>query len=270
MLHEENTYAKKTLTVLRVSAIIYFIIILPSCQHPFNIEQGASLNMHDQGDGNSTAYIVPDPDHGLSQSPVNILTKSCTNGHHEIVLHFNDEIKAIENLGHTVQLDFATGSTIEVDGLTYNFEQMHFHTPSEHLLDGVTYPMEAHIVNKMTDPNGDDKYLVIAVFFKMGEENRFIEEFIDLIPRKEHSIREVEPRVVRLNDLFTGNMDKEIHSYYHYSGSLTTPPHTETVNWYVLKHVFKASPEEISTMNRLEGNNARHIQALYGRKIDSE
>ena len=56
-------------------------------------------------------------------------------------------------------------------------------------------------------------------------------------------------------------------TYFSYAGSLTTPPYTETVNWVVLQKVFEASPEQIQRINELEGNNARQIQELYGRKV---
>ncbi|MEM7549498.1 MAG: carbonic anhydrase family protein [Bacteroidota bacterium] len=259
------------IVLFRILLYALLLLVLSACQrnlkdHTLTTQQASLALTH----GNGTAYCMPDADYRLNQSPVNILTKYCTSGHHEIVLHYKDEIRAVENLGHTIQLDFAQGSTIEVDQVTYNFEQLHFHTPSEHLVDGITFPMEAHIVNKSTSEDGLTRYLVIALFFKMDEPSTFIEEFVKLIPKGEHQISHIKPSTVRLNDLFTQGIDTELHSYYHYSGSLTTPPHTETVNWYVLKHIFEASPDQISHINLLEGNNARHIQALNGRLIDTE
>jgi len=85
-----------------------------------------------------------------SLTTCNCYTRFLSNKEHEqhqFVVHFQDEITAVENLGHTIQLDFKQGSTINVGGITYNFKQMHFHTPSEHLIDGITFPMELHIVS---------------------------------------------------------------------------------------------------------------------------
>ncbi len=224
------------------------------------------------------AYTLPDLDHGLIQSPINILSKSAeTAGKSSVTLHFHDEINAIEKLGHTVQLDFIQGSTVTVNGTVYDFKQIHFHTPSEHLIDGMTFPMEMHIVNiaQSLDSSKANEYLVVGVLFKMGRKNKFISEFLDLIPNGEHSKRSIKPGIVKLSDLFaqsdpfTQNVGQALGSYFHYRGSLTTPPFTESVSWYIDKMIYEASPEQIQLINSIEGNNARHIQATYGRRVDN-
>jgi carbonic anhydrase len=217
-------------------------------------------------------YTLPGLDHGLVQSPINILSFAAgENGKHQITTHFEDKINAIENTGHSVQLDFAPGSTITVDNETFDFQQMHFHTPSEHLIDGMTFPMELHIVNTMKklSPSDTTEYLVIGILFKMGkEDNKFIEEFINSIPTKSHSKVKIKTGTVRLEDLLETAEDSVRTHYYNYRGSLTTPPNTESVRWYIYKHIFEASPRQIQRINELEGNNARHVQAMFGRKVD--
>ena len=213
-------------------------------------------------------YMTPGLDHGLIQSPINILSSETnTLNKHKVTLNYQDKINAIENLGHTIQLDFEKGSTISLDGMTYQFKQMHFHTPSEHLIDGMTFPMELHIVNYLAPKNKNDTphYLVIAVLFKMGKENIFISEFLNLIPKKANTITQITTGHVGLHDLLSGHFNND---FYHYKGSLTTLPYTESVNWFVLKTIITASPEQIRTINKIEGNNARHIQGRYGRSID--
>lgn len=217
-------------------------------------------------------YILPGLDHGFEQSPINIVSSKNEAGKHAITLFFQDEVNKIENLGHTVQLDFAEGSTITQDDTTFHFKQCHFHTPSEHLIDGLTFPMEMHIVNLLpsSDKNATPQYLVIGVLFKEGTENRFINDFLNAIPKEEHQATNVKPGTVKLADLF-GTIPKEIRgNYYNYRGSLTTPPYTESVRWYITKHIFEASAEQIEAINKIEGNNARHVQALYGRTVTSK
>lgn len=150
----------------------------------------------------------------------------------------------------------------------YSTKQFHFHTPSEHLIDGVTYPMEMHIVNVLKDSNetNQPQYLVIGLLFKMGRENKFIREFLNLVPAEEGKDN-VPAGSVHFEDLFNDIPKTESAHYYSYKGSLTTPPYSETVSWILRKYILEASPEQIRTIEKREGNNARHIHALYSRKV---
>ena len=217
-------------------------------------------------------YALPRFDDGMAQSPINILSSNTEKeGKHGITLKFNGEINAVENLGHTIQLDPSEGSAIIIDGVTCQFKQLHFHTPSEHLIDGVTYPMEMHVVNISKDQkdSGGPAYIVIGFLFKMGHENNFIKEFLNAIPGEENKKEDLRPGTVRLEDLFNGIPKNELETYYQYKGSLTTPPFTESVNWIIRKYIFEASAEQINAMEKIEGDNARHVQALYKRKVAS-
>ncbi len=217
-------------------------------------------------------YALPGLDYGFEQSPINIVSANNKEGKHKVTMHYQDKINKIENLGHTVQLDFEEGSTITQDDTTFVFKQCHFHTPSEHLIDGLTYPMEMHIVNIMPnkDKNATPQYLVIGILFKEGKENKFITEFLNSIPKEENKAKKVQTGKVKVTDLF-GIVPKELKgNFYHYRGSLTTPPYTETVRWYIYKNICEASAAQIEAINKLEGNNARHVQALYGRTITTK
>ncbi len=221
------------------------------------------VKVHEQ---EAEKYSVPSRDPGKYQSPINILTTDSIKGHkaRKFTIHFEDKITAVENLGHTVQLDFKSGSRIITDGLTYMFKQMHFHTPAEHLIDGVTYPMELHIVGVNAENSTTPHYLALSILFKMGKESPFINEFLNVIPDK-NGKQLVKANSIKLHDLLSlGNLGH----HYHYKGSLTTPPYVETVNWFVLKKIFEASPAQIKTINTIEGNNARHIEAENNRSVE--
>ncbi len=218
-------------------------------------------------------YSLPGLKHGLMQSPINILSEHSEEGEHNITFNFKDKINKVQNLGHTVQLDFEPGSTVHVDDKTFEFKQIHFHTPSEHLIDGITYPMEMHVVNTLAGQAEEDttEYLVFSFLFKMGKTNKFIDEFIHLIPGYKNESEDVSTGTVNLRNLITYNpayKPKEVlKSYFFYKGSLTTPPYTESVNWYVMKTIIDASPVQIQQINKVEGDNARRIKALYGRSV---
>jgi carbonic anhydrase len=214
-------------------------------------------------------YALPRFDEKQFQSPVNIISDSTmTDTNQAVSLKFNTAITEIENLGHTIQLDFKAGNDITVGGKTFTSRQFHFHTPSEHLIDGVTYPMEMHIVNILKDTNAgkSPQYLVVGFLFRMGKENQFLKEFLNAIPEEEHN-SSLPPGKVNFGDLFSTIPGKVLNGYYSYKGSLTTPPYSESVTWIINKHILEASPEQIFTIEKLEGDNARHVQALHARKV---
>ncbi|MBB6460787.1 carbonic anhydrase family protein [Flammeovirga kamogawensis] len=218
----------------------------------------------------SIAYAVPTGEFGDIQSPINILSTS-VEGVKKSKLNLDVHCNAVENTGHSVQLDFDSTSQLVYDDVSYNFKQLHFHTPSEHQIDGITYPMEMHMVNVLQNDSSDKPhYLVIGVLFKMGKENKFLNEFINRIPKDHTGIVSVNENEVNLEDLFGKYGCEEMKHYYHYNGSLTTPPYTETVSWHINQVIFEASAEQIQLINKIEGNNARHIQALKGRHVEKE
>ena len=223
----------------------------------------------DAGTRSDQGYAMDKHDEGMVQSPINILTKDVEKeSGGKLSITFQGNIVATEHLGHTIQVDFNAGSTETVNGKTFTTRQLHFHTPSEHLIDGITYPMEMHIVSTIQDSAGgkDPSYLVIAILFKMGKENAFIREFQEDIPAEEGK-KEIQSGSVNMKDLFSQISRVPSPACYTYKGSLTTPPFTERVDWIVLGQPLEASPEQILAIQKREGNNARHIHALYERKI---
>ncbi|PWT99335.1 MAG: carbonic anhydrase [Bacteroidetes bacterium] len=226
----------------------------------------------DAGSEMEQGYCLPRGGNGKMQSPINILTSEAGKDDQKgMIVKFQTDIVGAENLGHTVQLDFKEGSICMADGKTYNSKQFHFHTPSEHLIDGMTFPMEMHIVNTLKDstPNAKPSYLVIGILFKMGKENKFIKEFLKDLPSEEGHKDSIPSGSVNLNDLANEVVKSGKISYFSYDGSLTTPPFSESVKWVVIKQIVEASPDQIIAIEKLEGNNARHVQSVNGRKIVS-
>ncbi|MCP4267605.1 MAG: carbonic anhydrase family protein [Candidatus Brocadiaceae bacterium] len=268
--------AKKN-TVTLFAILVVFLLI--GCNHNKvlvrNHKHEQQLDKHDTETHHKKEglYTLPGLKHGLLQSPINILSHESPKGGHNVTFNFKDRINKIQNLGHTIQLDFEPGSTVNVNDKTYEFKQIHFHTPAEHLIDGITYPMEMHVVNTLAGQTEDDttEYLVFSFLFRMGKENKFIEEFIHIIPGDKEKREDVSTGTVNLKHLLTYNPaynpDEVLKSYFFYKGSLTTPPYTESVKWFVMKTIIDASPEQIQQINKIEGDNARRIQALYGRSV---
>lgn len=112
-------------------------------------------------------------------------------------------------------------------------------------------------------PKDPPRYLVIALLYRMGRENPFIARFLEQVPKAEGG------QELGTDKVYVGDADENLRTdYYHYRGSLTTPPYTETVDWLVAKKIFEASPDQIRRINAIEGDNARHVQALHGRVVE--
>ena len=65
--------------------------------------------------------------------------------------------------------------------------QFHFHTLSEHTVNGEHYPMEMHLVHADADMN----LAVLGVFIKEGQENEVLEEVFADLPHGGHGDAEV-------------------------------------------------------------------------------
>jgi len=207
----------------------------------------------------ATSYIFAETSEGQSQSPINIVSSRAVTGKHKIKFHYQTSKEHVDNLGHTVKVTYDSGSSLEYDGTTYDLVQFHFHTPSEHLLDGVTYPMEMHLVH--AEHGHPEKLLVLGVLFKEGDQSALLDVIADVPAHAgEHLDKDEKVDV--------SSVLKKGEGYFHYQGSLTTPPYSETVTWLVLDQPHQASAEQIEAMNRIEGNNARHIQAPHARLVD--
>ncbi len=223
---------------------------------PAATEQG---NAHSVGH-QSASYLLPEASEGRSQSPINIVTSRAVPAKHEVQFHYQTSKEHVSNLGHTIKVAYDAGSSLEFDGISYDLQQFHFHTPSEHLLDGVTYPMEMHLVH--TEHGHPERFLVIGVLFKEGDPNGLLDTLLGDVPRRAGESVDVDA------ELDASSIFKPGEGYFHYAGSLTTPPYTEAVTWLVLDQVHDASAEQVEALNRIEGNNARHIQDQRARLID--
>lgn len=205
--------------------------------------------------GSSTAAC----EKGTHQSPINIKTPHQAKIHDSLLVHYQAAPVHISNTHHTISVDYQSGGTLEVSGRSYELDEFHFHEPSEHQLNGKTYPMEAHLVHR--DKTGH--LVVVAVLMEQGPESPSLTQVWDRIPSdKPDQIREV---LINAQDLLPGNLH-----HYAYDGSLTTPPCSEGVHWIVLKEPIYVTAAHIERFVSLIGHNARPTQPLNDREVDEE
>jgi len=193
---------------------------------------------------------------GHAQSPINIMPGKSVSMNHKYDLHLSEDVhttaKVIDN-GHSIKITPKAGGTIELHGETFNLLQFHFHGKSEHTVDGKRYDMVAHLVHQ----NPKTKQLaVVAIFFEEGKNNAILDNIIGGIGK---SIR-IDPQDI---------LPADTAHYYHYIGSLTTPPCSENVQWYLLKQPSHASKNQIDAFRKYYVDNERPVQELYDREIES-
>jgi len=197
---------------------------------------------------------------GAMQSPVALETSESSRGAAP-PLRFDyrpSELKVIDT-GRTMSVSYPSGSTMSVGEESYELSEIHFHARSEHTIDGVSYPLEMHMVHL-------DRYrqptAVVAVFFRQGAASDPIATMLSNLPPRRASaepayaaaapppapgqlpfVMPAPPEPATLDAMALLPADR---SYIAYQGSLSTPPCSENVTWFVLTQPMQASAEQLA------------------------
>jgi carbonic anhydrase len=162
------------------------------------------------------------------------------------------------NNGHTIQVNYAPGSFITVGATRYELKQFHFHHPSEEKIDGRGFAMVAHLVHAAPDGH----LAVVAVLLDAGSANPLIASLWQHLPSKEGPEQKLDNVHLDVSGLLPPD-----RGYYTYSGSLTTPPCSEGVTWFVLKTPESISQGQADAFGKLYPSDARPTQPSYGREV---
>ena len=154
---------------------------------------------------------------GHTQSPINI-TGAKEADLPALRFDYNAVPLNIVDNGHTIQVNYASGSVLAVGDKTYTLKQFHFHHPSEEHVNGHGYDMVVHLVHSDTEGH----LAVVAVLVQQGNASSFIDAVWGHIPKEKEKVVEVTSVILNVKDLLPAN-----HGYYTFSGSLTTPPCSE-------------------------------------------
>lgn len=155
-------------------------------------------------------------------------------------------------------VNYAPGSSISVGGKKYVLKQFHFHRPSEEKINGKSFDMTVHLVHV----NDEGQLAVVAVLLQKGDDNPLVRELWSDFPREKGKEELLDNIQVDASRILPSDQ-----SYYTFSGSLTTPPCSEDVTWFVLKHPTTVSSAEIDQFSQLYRNDARPTQALNDRVV---
>ena len=196
---------------------------------------------------------------GKNQSPINIEGALAADDLPHLAMEYHPrDARTIINNDHSVQVDYAKGSELVIAEQHFFLKQFHVHSPSENTIEGRSFPLEMHLVH--SDKN--NQLAVVAVMFELGDANPEIEKMIHDFPEQHQDKQELD-ELVNINGLLP-----EQDAYYRFNGSLTTPPCSEGVRWYVMKQPMTISQAQLTAISEeLHQHNNRPVQPLNARII---
>lgn len=254
--HEENI-GMKPIKKISLSLILTTTLLLTQ-QSSF---AGGGTHWGYTGHEGPQDWGALDPDYhicqsGREQSPINI-NRSTQSSSKPIHFWYSSEPDNIVNNGHTIQVNMEEGSRIKLNGKIYELLQFHFHSPSEHQINGKHAAMVIHFVHQAED----GQLGVIGLLLDKGPSNQIITQLWQHIP-KHHGDEVPLPSMIDIKRLLPVN-----RAYYNYRGSLTTPPCSEGVNWVVLKGRASVSQQQISKFTRIFRKSVRPVQPIHHRTV---
>ncbi|XP_021753650.1 alpha carbonic anhydrase 7-like [Chenopodium quinoa] len=203
---------------------------------------------------------------GEMQSPIDLWHRRVkVTPKSEEITRFNKPGKAIlKNRGHDIEVEWKDESSkIKINGTDYILHQSHWHSPSEHTINGKRYDLEVHIVHQ----SKDGKIAVIGRLYKIGKPNQFLKKLEKQIKLISDTSLEIDVGIVN-----PAKIKMRGRRFYRYTGSLTTPPCTEGVIWSVNTQIGTVSQDQVDLLREAVHDhaekNARPLQRNNGRKVN--
>jgi len=196
---------------------------------------------------------------GKNQSPIDVKRVRELSSAPEISVNYGEAPSELMHTGHSLKVKVPEGNSMTVGDASFELLQFHFHTPSEHHVEGEEFPIEAHFVHQ----NEDGELGVLGVMFEEGESNDQLADMLEEIPENEGDSVSLSDA-----DIDTTGLLPDSKSAYLYGGSLTTPPCSEGVHWHLLTEPMTASSEQIEMMrSAVDEANDRPIQPVNARTV---
>ena len=193
---------------------------------------------------------------GVNQSPIDIVA-GIEAQLPPLEIDYRTHTVDVVNNGHTAQANVAPGNFLRVGDESFELVQFHLHTPSEHRINGKSFSMETHYVHR----NERGELAVVGVLHSDGPESPHLLDFQTHIPRELN-------QPVPFKGVLEGTPITRVDTaYYRYNGSLTTPPCSEGVRWFVLKEPVSIGPEQQKAYQSLIGDDARGPQPVNARVV---
>lgn len=202
-------------------------------------------------EGNTTCKI------GKKQSPIDIETVEEAKTPLDFTQEYQAENFTAKNNGHTVvfNAEAPAKNSISVNGKSFNLLQFHYHAPSEHTIKDKSYPLAIHFVHK----SEDGQLAVVGVLYEVGEDNAGLAKVAENLV--------TEDKEATLSAFDVNSIMPKDKATLAYSGSLTTPPCSEDVQWLVQKTPVNIGQGQLEKFTSLYDDNNRPVQPQNDRKV---
>lgn len=206
----------------------------------------------------------------VNQSPVDLTTFRVASGSEPLVTpQYNASQILFRNTGSYVRGLATFGSTMHFGDQVYDLVYMQVHTPSEHSINGEPFPLEIQWYHRA----GDGTIAALSLLYKLGAtDNDFVRTIINTAPQEKGDnlttsaidLMEALPR-----DITAYKTGTRVHyPYYTYRGSLTTPPCTDGVKWFVWAKPDVVTEQQVDALHDLFATPSRRgLQPLGDRVV---
>lgn len=198
---------------------------------------------------------------GHQQSPVAIRGAHLNKALQPLEFHYLAGSMTLENTGNLIVAHVNPGSYMVAGGTRYELKRIEFHHPSEHAIHGRLSDMDVDLVHA----SADGKMAIVSVLMTLdrGESNAALATLWEHLPQVPNTTEKV-PAMVNPGGFLPAD-----RGYWAYMGSLTTPPCTEGVRWYVMEQALSISRYQVQAIERLFRVCSRPMQDLHGRRIEA-
>ena len=194
---------------------------------------------------------------GDRQSPIDLSGYIESRPAPALIFDYNQNALEIKHYGKIAHVVYGEGNTLTVGDGTYNLVAVHIHAHAEHQIDQQLFAAEMHLVHRRQDGSLG----VVSQIFRLADPDPVVQALLDSYPESGQTI--YEGFTLNARDFLPANL-----GYFHYEGSLTTPPCSEEVDWYVLREIKTVSQDQMNAIADLHnGCNHRPIQARNGQEI---
>jgi carbonic anhydrase len=198
---------------------------------------------------------------GHEQSPLDIRGAHMNKALAPIEFHYMAGPVTLVNDGHTIVARVDPGSYIVTGGVRYELIQFDFHHPSEEAVKGKVTDMDVQLLHR----SADGRMVVVTVRMREedGNPNAVLAILWPHLPKKPGTSVKVQEMVS------AGGFLPADRGYWTYMGSLSTPPCTEGVRWFVFEQELSLSRDQLRSFTALYRINTRGLQEVHGRRIEA-